>query len=186
MNRFGLNAAVAMLIVLVTAKGLTMMASPLPSYQVTVVHDRYASYPRWGYRTTSLPRSATVIHYQRVSYRYVNGIVYRPVGRTFVVVPPPAGLLVPALPAGFVNIKIGGTPFYYHYGTYYVKPAGQLGYKVVPPPVGARVDSLPQGYGKVSLDGKTYYVLDGVYYQARVNEKGEVAYEVVGSHINSR
>ncbi|CCH52962.1 hypothetical protein BN8_02010 [Fibrisoma limi BUZ 3] len=184
MNKLGLFPA-AMLIVLVTAKEIVAVSSLLTRQQVTVVHDRYASYPRWGYRTASVPRSATVIHYQRVSYRYVNGIVYRPVGRTFVVVPPPAGLLVPTLPVGFVNIMIGGTPFYYHYGTYYVKPVGQQGYKVVPPPVGARVDSLPQGYGKISLDGKTYYVLNGVYYQARVNEKGEVEYEVVGSNVNS-
>ncbi|MGA0557512.1 DUF6515 family protein [Larkinella sp. VNQ87] len=153
--------------------------------QTVVVHHRYRAYPRWGYRTTVIPRSTTVIYHGRVGYRYVDGVFYKPLGRTFVVVPPPVGLVIPVLPAGFVTITIGGAPFFYHYGTYYVKVSGQNQYRVVPPPAGAQVDSLPQGYEKIVLNGQTYYVLDGIYYQARIRENGEVAYEVVGNKTRS-
>lgn len=73
------------------------------------------------------------------------------------------GVTVPILPAGFVNLAVGGRPYYYH-GGYYYRPA-PTGYVVVEAPLGAAVLTLPGSAVQVQIGGLTYYQYGTSYYQ---------------------
>lgn len=73
------------------------------------------------------------------------------------------GLTVPILPAGFVNLAVGGHPYYYQ-GGYFYRPA-PAGYVVVSAPLGASVLTLPASAVRVQIGGFTYYQYDNAYYQ---------------------
>lgn len=73
------------------------------------------------------------------------------------------GFSVPILPAGFVNMAVGGHPYYYHGGHFY-RPAPS-GYVVVSAPLGAAVLSLPASAVQVQIGGFTYYQYGSAYYQ---------------------
>lgn len=73
------------------------------------------------------------------------------------------GFTVPILPAGFVNLAVGGVPYYYH-GGYYYRPAPS-GYVVVNAPLGAAVLTLPASAVQVQIGGFTYYQYGSSYYQ---------------------
>ena len=79
------------------------------------------------------------------------------------------GFTVPILPAGFVNVAVGGNPYYYH-GGYFYRPA-PTGYVVVSAPLGASVLTLPASAVQVHIGGFTYYQYGSSYYQwqPRVN-----------------
>lgn len=119
-----------------------------------------------------------LIHYGRYNYHFHNGVFYRPVGGTFVVVAPPLGIHVSVLPPSPFHFRHLGKPYFYYYGAFYV-PLNDGGYKVVAPPIGARIDALPDGYEVFKIDDKVYYRLDETYYKATVEENGAVVYEVV-------
>lgn len=136
----------------------------------------YANLPKRGARIQTAPRDARSIKYRNVSYRFHNGIFYKPNGTQFVVAAPPIGIRITALPAGYRTISIKNRRYLYHYGTYYI--AVQNGYEVVSPPVGALVESIPDGFEELEIEGNTYYVLDGTQYKAVIN-RGEIWYEVI-------
>jgi len=73
------------------------------------------------------------------------------------------GITVPILPNGFVNLAVGGNPYYYH-GGYFYRPA-PTGYVVVSAPLGAAVLSLPASAVQVQIGGFTYYQYGSAYYQ---------------------
>ncbi|WP_226665352.1 DUF6515 family protein [Microbulbifer aggregans] len=73
------------------------------------------------------------------------------------------GLTVPILPVGFVNLAVGGHPYYYQ-GGYFYQPA-PTGYVVVSAPLGASVLTLPASAVRVQIGGFTYYQYDNAYYQ---------------------
>ncbi|WP_226703680.1 DUF6515 family protein [Microbulbifer elongatus] len=75
------------------------------------------------------------------------------------------GFTVPILPAGYVNLAVGGSPYYYH-GGYYYRPAPS-GYVVVEAPLGAAVLTLPDSAVRIQIGGLTYYQYGPSYYQWR-------------------
>lgn len=97
-------------------------------------HDHY--YPRVGTPIVALPGGAVHVAWGAGHYYFHGGVWFRPVGLRFVVVAPPIGVFVPILPSAYITLRIGGRPYFYANGTYYVTQPGQ-GYMVVAPPEGA-------------------------------------------------
>ena len=73
------------------------------------------------------------------------------------------GLTFPVLPHGFVNLSVGGRPFFYQGGHYYRH--GPSGYVVVAAPLGASVVSLPASAVRVQIGGALFYQYGSAYYQ---------------------
>jgi len=94
-------------------------------------HDHY--YPNHGMAVGALPRGALHVEHGGAHYYFHGGVWYRPVGSRFVVIAPPFGIVVPILPIDYVTLQIGGRPYFYANGTYYVTTPG-VGYTVVEPP----------------------------------------------------
>jgi hypothetical protein len=67
-------------------------------------------------------------------YYFSGGVWYAPRGPGFVVIAPPAGLIITALPAYYSTVWIGGSPYYYADNVYYSWQPDQNGYAVVDPP----------------------------------------------------
>ena len=141
---------------------------------------RYATLPAYRSRVTVLPTNARTVPLGGISYRYSNGLYYRPFGTSFELVSAPVGFRLNVLPVGYQRILIGPNPYYYYYGAFYQPLPNNTGYQVITPPVGAIVYELPNGYDQVVIENITYYVNDGVYYRADVDQQGNVFYEVVG------
>lgn len=75
------------------------------------------------------------------------------------------GFVAPLLPAGYVSLAVGGSPYYYH-GGYFYRPAPS-GYVVVSAPLGASVVSLPASAVQIQVGGAIYYQYADAYYQWR-------------------
>ncbi|WP_406828738.1 DUF6515 family protein [Microbulbifer sp. ARAS458-1] len=73
------------------------------------------------------------------------------------------GVTVPVLPGGYVNLNVGGRPYFYGGGAFY-RP-GPRGYVTVAAPLGAAVLTLPTSAVRVQVGGFTYYQYGGAYYQ---------------------
>jgi len=101
-----------------------------------VHHDHY--YPNRGMAVAALPRGAIHVEHAGGRYFFHAGVWYRPVGSRFVVIAPPFGIVVPMLPIDYVALQIGGRPYFYANGTYYVSTPG-VGYTVVEPPPNAEM-----------------------------------------------
>lgn len=79
------------------------------------------------------PQGHVVVRYHGNPYYYHHGYWYRPYPRGgYVVVRPPVGLFLAALPIGFATLMIGGVAYYNYAGVYYRTAPG--GYVVVDPP----------------------------------------------------
>jgi hypothetical protein len=102
-------------------------------------HDR--SYPARGQYIDVLPPGHRMVVFGKARYYSFNGGWYRPMGRRFLVVAPPIGLLVPFLPTYYTTITIGGVPYYYANEVYYTAAPG--GYEVVVPPTGEAIPVPP-------------------------------------------
>jgi len=73
------------------------------------------------------------------------------------------GFSVSILPQGYIQVPVGGVPYYYYEGTYYeTAPSG--GYVVAAPPIGGIVPELPPGYETIVAGGTVYYYAGGAYY----------------------
>jgi len=97
-------------------------------------HDHNRAYPARGHYVERLPSGYREVVYGRSQYYFYGGVWYRPLGRRFVIVAPPFGLVVPFLPLYYTTIMLGGVPYYYANEVYYTQTAG--GYMVVEPPGG--------------------------------------------------
>lgn len=146
--------------------------------KVTSPVKHYNKQPRRGAQVTAIPKNTKEVTHRNLNYHYHDGIFYRPVKGSYVVVAPPIGIRVSVLPPNPFRVIISGHSYYYYYGTYYV-PAANGGYEVVGAPVGARIDALPDGYEVFELDGMVFYRLDETYYKAVLEPNGNVVYEVV-------
>jgi hypothetical protein len=78
-----------------------------------------------------------------------------------------SGMLVHALPHGYVSVAVGGRPYYYYDGVYY--QSNPTGYVVVAPPTGVFVPVLPTGAVALSVGGTTYFYGGGAYYLPQGN-----------------
>ena len=131
-----------------------------------------------------------------VSYRYVNGLYYRPYASGFRIVTPPIGLRVSILPSGFNTVTLAGRPYFVAGGVYYLQ-SGPSVYIVVQKPVESlvaenppgeaanaiqhsMVASLPQGTSMVTINNKRYYKVNDTYYEKVTSENGEAGFVIVG------
>lgn len=115
-----------------------------PSYAGLGKQPAYRShrpYTQDGKDEIVLPTKFVSIVIDGSQYYYCDGVFYRRGLYKYVVVEPPVGAVVPALPLGYETIKINNMTYYRYQGVYYqlVIPAG---YAVVPPP--ASQNTLPK------------------------------------------
>ena len=104
-------------------------------------HNRY--YPPRGAIYDSIPRNHVVVPYRDSRYYFHGGVWYRPEGSRFVVVAPPIGLGISLLPPYYTTLWVGGVPYYYADGVYYVWRPVERTYVVVDPPNESDVVALP-------------------------------------------
>lgn len=102
-------------------------------------HDRH--YPARGQFIEVLPRGHRVVFFGKARFHFFEGVWYRPVGRRFLVVAPPIGLVLPFLPPYYSTIWVGGLPYYYANEVYYIQSPG--GYVVTEPPRGEVIQTPP-------------------------------------------
>ena len=91
-----------------------------------------AQYPAVGDAPTQLPADAVALTFHGSRYYFGAGAWYQQVVAGFVVVTPPAGIVVPELPAHYSVLNVSGTPLFRANNVYYAASTG--GYAVVPPP----------------------------------------------------
>lgn len=151
----------------------------IPVYDARNPGWRYGYLPRRNSYFYSVPASYLYINFGGLTYRYWDGVFYRPHNKLFVVIAPPPGIFIRVLPVGYRRIIVRDYPYYYYNGTYYDQHEDH--YNVIPPPVGAVVESLPAGYETVVIDGETYYKVDDTQYKPVVQQNGEIWYEVIKS-----
>lgn len=104
-------------------------------------HGRY--YPSFGTLRPSLPEGYRPYYRGRDRFYFSGGIWYAPQGPGFVVVRPPAGLVISVLPPFYSTVWFGGVPYYYADNVYYSYQPDQNGYAVVDPPENADAPSAP-------------------------------------------
>ena len=91
-------------------------ATPHWVYDDRFHHNRY--YPARGYVVDVLPPGNVAITFRGAPFWYHGGVWYQRSGPRYVVVQPPLGVIVPALPPGY-TIVYGGVPYYYANDVYY-------------------------------------------------------------------
>lgn len=111
-------------------------------YDTRYHHNRY--YPRIGIEVDFVPSGFEVFPYRGDRYYFYGGVWYRPHGPRFVVVTPPIGLAITTLPPYYSTIWVGGVPYYYADGVYYVYRSLQRAYIVTDPPAESKTLTLPQ------------------------------------------
>lgn len=95
-------------------------------------HDHY--YPDRGSIVREAPKDAVVVSYAGLSYRFHDGVWFEPRGPAFMVVAPPIGLIVPALPTFATVLARGGELYLYCNDVYYRPRPDVGGYEVVNDP----------------------------------------------------
>ena len=104
-------------------------------------HGRY--YPPMGSIRPSLPSDYRPYYRGHDRFFFSGGIWYAPRGPGFVVVRPPAGLVISVLPPYYSTVWFGGVPYYYADNVYYTQQPDQSGYAVVDPPENSDAPSAP-------------------------------------------
>jgi len=100
-----------------------------------------------------LPRERTRVVVSGREYFYSKGVYYRSSGRAYVAIPGPVGARIRVLPAGYTVVRVGVTPFFLYYGTYYRFDAPTRQYVVVAPPAQA---TAPQSLDRIDFaDGQS-------------------------------
>jgi len=130
-----------------------------------------------GVRVHDLPPSHREIDFDRHRYFLDDvGVYYdlEPDGQ-YLVIQPPLGVIVPALPDGATAVVFGPTTFYYLDGVFYVPQGG--GFAVVNPPPGIVVPVLPSGASQVIVNGSVAFQFNGFIYQPSLQD-GVTVYTV--------
>lgn len=143
---------------------------PGPS-RVTVIRRPTVVRPvPWGTTVVTLPRYRTVV-VGPTTY-YVDGGVYyvRERPDRYVVVRPPIGVAVEAIPSDYQEVVIGDDTYYYYEDVYY-----DTSMHVVDVPFGGFITYLPPRYEVVPVRGVQYYRVGPAYYRPIVRE-GRTAY----------
>lgn len=164
--------------VVVTQPSRTVVVTRVPRSRVVYVNPRPVPPPRPVVIRTMPPTAVVVVH-GRYRYHYCDGFYYAARPEGYVIVRPPAGIVITVLPVNSIRITVAaGGVFFYNGGIFYRESEG--GYKTVTPPAGARVPGLPENAEKVNVEGKIFYEDNGTLYQKVETETG-FAYEVSGN-----
>ncbi len=96
---------------------------------------RWHDHPHYGYHIHYLPPGYFTVWAGGVRYFYYDGLYYAYAGNgDYVIVNPPIGAYVGAIPSDFQPVSINGRIYYTDGGVYYVLTQYR-GYKVVPQPL---------------------------------------------------
>jgi hypothetical protein len=101
--------------------------------RVEILDDRYHHghfYVPRGVVVRELPAGYRPYSFQGSRIYFSAGVWYAPGPQGFVVVRPPAGLLVTTLPPFYTTVWISGTPYYYANDVYYRWTSDANGYEV--------------------------------------------------------
>ena len=111
-----------------------LLLLPVPAMADPPAHARNENSARQrGYVVHHLARPH-VVHHHGHRYYYSHGAWYRPYGPGFVVVYPPAGLVVSFLPEISATLHVGGVPYYQAGPVYYAWDPRVRGYVVIDRP----------------------------------------------------
>ena len=159
---------------------------------------------RWGRVVRYKPDRARAFVFRGTRYYRHNGVFYRPHQGRYVIVRPPIGAIVPALPLGYALISLYGRDYYFYDHTYYVWSDAPQGYRIVDSPsesqsvsvqapqyvdenenelndpyaLGTVFDTLPEGATERILNGVDYYWIAG-HYLSKSRQNGHDIYIVV-------
>jgi hypothetical protein len=86
----------------------------------------------YGYVAHRIPAFYRTVFWAGLSYLYAEGLFYRYTPAGYIVVEPPVGAMVPALPPGYTTVVVQRRPYYYYADTYYAQAPS--GYVVAEPP----------------------------------------------------
>ena len=92
-------------------------------------HNHY--YPAPGYLIGALPAGNIAVGFRGSRYWFHSGVWFHQTGPGYVVVRPPAGIIVPMLPPAYTMVYVGDVPYYYANDVYYVQRPD--GYAVAEP-----------------------------------------------------
>jgi hypothetical protein len=97
-------------------------------------HHGYPHYEHYPYGSISvgLPNGYISIGYGGKNFFYGGGLFYEHRHRDYIVVPPPSGVIVYAIPAEYHKVVIDNAVYYTYNGVYYTQVP--QGYQVVQPP----------------------------------------------------
>ncbi|MBF0532651.1 MAG: hypothetical protein HQL23_06070 [Candidatus Omnitrophica bacterium] len=149
---------------MVSAVIFSLICAPLASYawgdEHRGGHYRYHDHPRFGMRIEMISHEDVPVFVGGTRYYYYDGLYYAPSQNAYVVVSPPIGAVVPAIPPDYTRITINGVTYYTDNGVYYVFTP--YGYQVVTPPLlqpvsrqvimtpAAEVVAVPQNQTKIA------------------------------------
>ncbi len=131
----------------------------------------YRPVPR-GTVIRRLPVAHQTVIVNNTTYIVSDGCFYAagPRPEEYVVVRPPVGVQVEAIPSDYIAINIGGFSFYYYDDVYYDESL-----TVVETPIGGYIHELPPAHEVVVIRDERYYRCGGAYYRPFLRE-GRTAY----------
>jgi hypothetical protein len=135
------------------------------------------TYPDRGSIVQQVPQQALVVNYAGLAYRFADGVWYEPRGPAFMVVAPPIGLVVPALPPFTTAVTSEGATYLYENDTYYrarpevggyqgvndpgVSAAGRAAAPELPqpsePPIGSSITVYPHNNQTAEEQSRDHY-----------------------------
>lgn len=113
-------------------------------------------YPAVGESATELPAENSAITFRGSRYYFASGSWYQQVVAGYVVVKPPAGIVVPGLPPVHTTVWVGGAPYYAANEVFYQATPG--GYQVVRAPIQATAP--PPLSAPAASAGENWYYCD--------------------------
>ena len=124
---------------LVSCFALMILISPTLSYAGERDHRderhfyHYHDRPSFGLHLSFVPEGAFILGVDEARYYYYDGLYYSRMGGEYVLVTPPIGAVVAAIPPEYQPVVVNGVTYYVDNGVYYVYT--RYGYQVVPQPV---------------------------------------------------
>ncbi len=130
LNKFQIAAVVVL-------AGLVSLYNPSVAFARGDRDKRHQDYPHsrsypYGRLTVDMPHGAVSIGFGSHKYYYNSGLFYWPHETQYIVVPPPSGIVVYALPSQYNKVVVDGVVYYTYNGVYYSRVS--QGYQVVQPP----------------------------------------------------
>lgn len=168
-----------------------------PQPRPTPIHKRptiyhYQPHHKPGFWMPLLPSTALFLSIGGLSYYYASDTFYKPYNNGYIVVAPPAGVVIRSLPLGYATIIFNGLVYYVYEDVYYLWDDVLDGYRVVETPdyfkkrpplphhkvssykAGDIVDRLPHNARKVIIDSEVYYEYGNVYFMPSHRKTGTV------------
>jgi hypothetical protein len=136
-----------------------------------------AYYRKPGSTSAEAPANAQPVEAGGAGYLYDQGIFWLLPGPPFIVVVPPYGAVVDALPAGAYRVAARPPARHYFFGAFFEEKAGK--YEVVKPAAGTMVSYLPDGYQIEQTAGATLFRYGQTLFKP-VFVQGVLVYQVVG------